>query len=76
VVGRDRVIRFLVNLTRRNAGATVSEGTVNHAACLFIGVPGQTVILTGDVRGDGIASLTLLLNPDKVEGAGRPRRMR
>ncbi len=76
VVGRDRVVRFLVNLTRRNAGAPITEGTVNHAACLVVGAPDRTVIVTGDVSGGSIASLTLLLNPAKVDGAQVPRRMR
>jgi RNA polymerase sigma-70 factor (ECF subfamily) len=76
VVGRDRVIRFLVNLTRRNAGAIVTEGTVNHAACLFVTSPERTVVVTADVLGDSIASFILLLNPAKIEGVAEPRRMR
>ncbi len=75
VVGRDRVVRFLVNLTRRTAGARVTEGTVNHGACLVVEAPDRTVIVTGDVLGDAIASLTLLLNPAKVDGAQVPRRV-
>ncbi len=75
-MGRQRVVRFLVNLTRRTTGARVTEGTVNHAACLFIETPERTVIVTGDVLGDAVASLTLLLNPAKVDGAARRRHMR
>jgi len=69
VVGRDRVARFLTNLSHRVVGSTVTEGDVNYAACLFIHATDRSIVLTGSVRGDQIAALTMMLNQDKIAGA-------
>ena len=76
VVGPQRVARFLTNLSRREPDAMALEGGVNHGACLFIHTKHGTMVVTGSARGDVIASLILMLNPDKVEGAEHPRAMR
>jgi hypothetical protein len=70
------VARFLTNLSRREPDAMALEGGVNHGACLFIHTKHGTMVVTGSARGDVIASLILMLNPDKVEGAEHPRAMR
>jgi RNA polymerase sigma-70 factor, ECF subfamily len=76
VVGRDRVARFLTNLSHRADGSVVTEGDVNYAACLFIHGTERSMVLTGSVRGDQIASLTVMLNQDKIAGADDRRPMR
>lgn len=76
VVGPDRVARFLTNISRREPGAMVVEGDVNFAACLFITGKDGLIVVTGSAQGDRIASLTLMSNPDKVEGADVPRAMK
>jgi len=69
VIGRDRVARFLTNLSHRVVDSTVTEGDVNYAACLFIHATGRSIVLTGSVRGGEIASLTMMLIQDKIAGA-------
>jgi len=75
VVGRHRVSRFLVNLSRRDPESVVTRGDVNHGACLYIRSTAGSMIVTGALRHDQIASLTLLLNPVKIEGADTRRPM-
>ncbi len=75
VVGRDRVGRFLANLSRRDPTASVTVGDVNFASCLFVRTEARTVVLTGAVRDGRVVSLTMMLNPDKVDGVERRRRM-
>jgi RNA polymerase sigma-70 factor (ECF subfamily) len=76
VVGRDRVARFLTNLSHRVVGSAVTEGDVNYGACLFIHATDRSIVLTGSVRGDEIASLTVMLNQDKIAGAEDRRSLR
>jgi RNA polymerase sigma-70 factor (ECF subfamily) len=76
VVGPFRVARLLANLSRREPGAAVEVSAVNGAACLFIRADGGPIVLTGTTRYGKIACITVLLNPDKVEGAITPRLIR
>jgi RNA polymerase sigma-70 factor (ECF subfamily) len=76
VVGPARVARFLTNISRREPGAMVVEGDVNFAACLFITGKDGLIVVTGGAQGDQIASLILMSNPGKVEGADLPRVMK
>jgi RNA polymerase sigma-70 factor (ECF subfamily) len=75
VTGRDRVARFLVNVSRRDPEAVVALGRVNYGACLHIRTTAGPMIVTGTARGDEIATLTLLLNPEKIDGADAHRLM-
>jgi RNA polymerase sigma-70 factor (ECF subfamily) len=76
VLGRDRVARFLTTLSRRGAGSVVTEVDVNYAACLFIHGPDRSMVVTGSTRGDQIATLTVMLNQEKIAGAEERRSMR
>ena len=76
VVGRDRVARFLTNLSHRVVGSSITEGEVNYGACLFIHATDRSIVLTGAVRGNEIASLTVMLNQDKIAGAEDRRSLR
>lgn len=69
VLGRDRVARFLTNLTRREPSAAAIVGTVNFGACLYVISTKGPLLVTGSVRGSMIAHVNLILNPDKLNGA-------
>lgn len=68
--------RFLTTLSRRGVGSVVTEGDVNYGACLFIHGPHRSTVLTGSIRGDEIATLTMMLNQEKIAGAEERRSMR
>jgi hypothetical protein len=54
----------------------VTEGDVNYAACLFIHGPDRSIVLTGSARKGEIASLTMMLNQEKIAGAEDRRSIR
>ena len=73
VLGRERVVRFLTNLSRREPEASALVGSVNFGACLYIESTKGPLLLAGSVRGSTIAHINLVMNPDKLQGADQPR---
>jgi|GEM_PF-1834305 len=73
VLGRERVVRFLTNLSRREPEASALVGSVNFGACLYTESTKGPLLLAGSVRGSTIAHINLVMNPDKLQGADQPR---
>jgi RNA polymerase sigma-70 factor, ECF subfamily len=69
VVGRERVARFLVNVSRRPAtlGLTVESAVVNGEPGVVVTEDGRWVVtLTAHVDDGAIAALYIVVNPDKL----------
>lgn len=74
VVGHDKVVRFLLNLTRRvPEGVAMAIGEVNAAAALVIAHPDGPIVMSADKDADGaVTTIRLQLNPDKVAWLDSP----
>jgi len=69
VVGRERVARFLVNMTRRFASmdVTIESAVVNGEPGVVVTLAGSRVVtLTAHVDDGAIAALYSVVNPDKL----------
>ncbi len=68
VVGADRVVRFLVNLTRRQAGhLTARPATVNGDVGSVVSLDGEIDVVTVfEVEGGRVVTIRMVRNPDKL----------
>jgi RNA polymerase sigma-70 factor (ECF subfamily) len=68
VVGADRVVRFLVNLTRRQAGRlTARPATVNGDVGSVVSLDGAIDVVTVfELEGGRVAPNRMVRNPDKL----------
>ena len=75
VVGADRVVRFLVNLTRRYAGhLTARPASVNGDIGSVVSRDGTVDLVTAFEVEDGrVATIRMVRNPDKLVPCGGTR---
>jgi RNA polymerase sigma-70 factor (ECF subfamily) len=66
IVGRDKVLRVIAGLTQRFGIGAASIVDVNGAPAMRVDVGQQTQILAVQLRGDRIAAIYGVLNPDKL----------
>ena len=68
VVGADRVVRFLVNLTRRNAGRLAARpASVNGDVGSVVSIDGTVDVVTAfELHGDRVVTIRMVRNPDKL----------
>jgi len=68
VVGADRVVRFLVNLTRRHAGhLTARPASVNGDVGSVVSIDGTVDLVTAfELEGDRVVAIRMVRNPDKL----------
>ncbi len=68
VVGADRVVRFLVNLTRRHAGRlTARPASVNGDVGSVVSLDGVVDVVTAfELQGDRVTTIRMVRNPDKL----------
>jgi RNA polymerase sigma-70 factor (ECF subfamily) len=78
VVGRERVARFLVNLSARFRGhsGTAEFAEVNGAPALVVRVTGGPIVMTADRVDDRVATIRFCINPEKLGGLDRPLNLR
>jgi RNA polymerase sigma-70 factor (ECF subfamily) len=74
VVGADRVVRFLTNLSRRAyLGAQVLPSIINGDPGLIVSVDGVVDFAAAfEVEDDRVAAIWLVRNPDKLEHLPEP----
>lgn len=68
IVGPDKVVRFLLGITRQVAGAHMEIVAVNAGIGLVYIIDGVTRVALVEVREGRIARLHLVANPDKLTG--------
>ena len=68
VVGAERVVRFLVNLTRRHAGhLTARPASVNGDVGSVVFLDGAVDVVTAfELEGDRVVAIRMVRNPDKL----------
>jgi RNA polymerase sigma-70 factor (ECF subfamily) len=68
VVGADRVVRFLVNLTRRQAGhLSARPATVNGDVGSVVSLDGRIDLVTAfELEADRVVTIRMVRNPDKL----------
>jgi RNA polymerase sigma-70 factor, ECF subfamily len=68
VVGADRVVRFLVNLTRRHAGhLTARPASINGDVGSVVSIDGTVDLVTAfELEGDQVVAIRMVRNPDKL----------
>ena len=68
VVGADRVVRFMVNLTRRHAGhLTARAASVNGDVGSVVSIDGTVDLVTAfELEGDRVVAIRMVRNPDKL----------
>ncbi len=68
VVGAERVVRFLVNLTRRHAGQmSARSAMVNGDVGSVVYLDGSIDVVTAfSVEGDRVTTIRMIRNPDKL----------
>ncbi|MFD7873507.1 RNA polymerase sigma-70 factor [Streptomyces sp. NPDC059766] len=73
IVGRDKVVRFVMNGVRRFAGGwSLSIVEVNGAPALVAQAARQLIAVASfELRDDGIGRVRVVTNPDKLAFAGR-----
>jgi RNA polymerase sigma-70 factor (ECF subfamily) len=78
VVGADRVVRFLVNLTRRHAGRlTARSASVNGDVGTVVSVDGTVELVTAFEVEDGrVATIRMVRNPEKLTHVDAPPTVR
>jgi RNA polymerase sigma-70 factor (ECF subfamily) len=78
VVGADRVVRFLVNLTRRHAGhVTARPVSVNGDVGMVVSLDGTVDVVTAfEVDGDRVVTIRMVRNPDKLVHVNTPPSVR
>ena len=78
VVGADRVVRFLVNLTRRHAGRLAARpASVNGDVGSVVSLDGTVDLVTAfEVEGDRVTAIRMVRNPDKLAHVDLPPTVR
>jgi RNA polymerase sigma-70 factor (ECF subfamily) len=68
VVGADRVVRFMVNLTRRHAGhLTARAASVNGDVGSVVSIDGTVDLVTAfELEGGRVVAIRMVRNPDKL----------
>lgn len=74
VVGADRVVRFLVNLTRRHAGhLSARPASVNGDVGSVVSLDGTVDVVTAfELEGDRVVTIRMVRNPDKLAHVEAP----
>ena len=78
VVGADRVVRFLVNLTRRHAGhLSARPVSVNGDVGSVVSLDGTVDVVTAfELEDDRIVTIRMVRNPDKLAHVEAPPSIR
>ena len=78
VVGADRVVRLLVNLTRRYRGRVKARpASINGDVGSVVSVDGTVDMVTAfEVEDDRVVTIRVVRNPDKLTHVDGPPRVR